>query len=1071
MPHGDVLDADVQILRRENARLSSENNALHQKLIDSADKYDQHARKTAAVIRRLENELHERQFLQSQSAERIRAEQRRLDDERRRIDNAFRTWKLWDSGKSIGRDPGQRIELAAGGLAPLETPAWASNRAPQLVDPYVVDMVKLAEAQAREQRAQVEDLEMRNADLEMQIGELKAQLSTREAEIHRLSSLMQSAKNPERAGREQRLEAQIDFLQQQIQDLEQKLENKGQSNDRELDEARNHNARLTRELAELEARYLALCENSDYLSHQAVYDEVEALRELLKTSNQTNEELALEYEKLLAAKPSNPQPAASAATVPATVPPATTAPPPAPSTQQPPAAPESTPVSPPPPTAAEATSGVPPPSSHPPPVVQWAIERELAETREKLREATAQLNQLNKLKADQQDLEDQMQAYMGRIRELERARDATSDELRQVTEARDALLVDLRSLDEATQTLSQQIATVVEERNNFESLYLQLLDRDADTPAADASAQTAEPAPQHVASCSSCSAKQLEVLAHAQESARLQQELSQLLDRTRDWEAKATAYGEVNAKLVASERQVAILQSSLTQVNTTVQQQLAILQQQAHELAEAKKTGDRLLRDAGELQHLHAEAAQLRSEVAQLQGHLNEANNVVSQRLAQVNRLHQQLQEVELEKKNMTIEVNNVATDLTSLIKENQLLNSELEDAAAERAQLTATIQQLQSQVHEQHESMRRADHDRQQTMINYKKLLAQLDGKSETQQVMQGAVDQLHMEIRMRDHRIVQLTGSLDQLRGRYEATLERLAAVEATAAKQVTAASTRVPRDSAGPLSQPAPLASPEVDHSQCEATIRKYQKQVETLRNERNKLDVVLKEERARAQRKDAELAAAKSQLQSLAVERRRREFAATVSGPATSSSSASGGSKVEAMFASAFARTRAQMDSLASSTSSSSSRRPSPALPVLPTVALSSEPSTNSSGGPSGGGGLPDSTPAPRFSRSTSAIAGAGAVNQPSTDSSAATSVPRSAANTTSSTSATTNTPQTNSTGRSTTSSAVLRDYSALRHELDNDPSLIRRKQQILASQAEAQAMRRSISGAVAADAGV
>ena len=196
---------------------------LHQKLIDAADAHDQQARKAALVIPQLEAELRDVRFLNEQYQQRIAAEQRKLDEERRRIDDTLRKWHVWanraGTGAHAGNAQAQHVELRGDGVV-LPMREDAVRRGPPLVQPHVADVVKLAEKQAEQERQRANDAEVRTHHLEVEAADLRAQLRTREEEIYRLGALLEAERAPERKSRVDHLEQQIVFLEQTINELE-----------------------------------------------------------------------------------------------------------------------------------------------------------------------------------------------------------------------------------------------------------------------------------------------------------------------------------------------------------------------------------------------------------------------------------------------------------------------------------------------------------------------------------------------------------------------------------------------------------------------------------------------------------------------------------------------------------------------------------------------------------------------------------------------------------------------------------------------------------------------------------
>ncbi|KAI9217564.1 hypothetical protein BC828DRAFT_390860 [Blastocladiella britannica] len=316
---------------RQIASLVAENNALHQQLVAAADAHDQHARKTALVIRRLESELCDVRFLNAQHLLRIQLEQRRVEDERRRADDLMKKWHVWTGKSRVAEPPAaaaaQRLELPNGPLAPMVFSAAAGNgpggARPPSPTLFVADMVKLAEARSRDEQQRANDLEAVVADMDAQLADAKAQLGTREAEIQRLTLLLQSGRGAGGGGsngnggdypRPEHLERQLDLVQSTLEDVKTAAEKKEASLQARLRDATAANDRLQAELVSLKQQVTALQQASDQSVLVDLTDEVEALRGLLQTAHREYEALSRELSTATAPPPqSGPPPATTCA--------------------------------------------------------------------------------------------------------------------------------------------------------------------------------------------------------------------------------------------------------------------------------------------------------------------------------------------------------------------------------------------------------------------------------------------------------------------------------------------------------------------------------------------------------------------------------------------------------------------------------------------------------------------------------------------------------------------------------------------------------------------------------------
>ncbi|KNE70964.1 hypothetical protein, variant 1 [Allomyces macrogynus ATCC 38327] len=711
----------------------------------------------------------------------------------------------------------QHMELTTG-LEPLAIPPFLATA--KIIDPHIVDVVKVAEAKIRDMSARVEEAELREADLKLQIQDLRAQVRTRDDEIHRSETVTQ-------------LEAE---------------KAKTTTNDDELRRLREQNAHLMKSLTDLEAEVHDLRSMSmdSELVHE-LQEEVQALHELLQTARNQYGHLTHEYEALLAR-----QEATVAARINEglqTDPDLASAPaPPAPAAEQTlaPVAPTS---------AAPSAAAASPPAQ---PIVKWALEQELADAHVKLRQYATLETQLGRLRTEVCDLHAQCASQAEQMKALRTEKTQLQTDLDEANAARAELLDHLHSLDHATEELTAQVQTVVAQKENLEQMYHQLLDRrEAEVhDEAERGGDQQSAAAAVATECEECMKLTVENIALKEDVARRQRDLDAVVAATADLKTQASSYVDVCAQLAAAQRQLETIQQTNTQLNATVQQQLAIIQQQSRELTDLKLDSEKHARNALIVQQLERDMERARGELQSVQSLLAEANQTVNQRTAQVNRMHQQIQEIEMEKKNLTTEINNVATDLTTLIKENQLLNNDLHTATLAKQQNLQEAALLRNQIQALQNDLQQKDAERHQLLVQYKKLVTQQETKADARASMQAALDQYRLDLLVKDKKIAQLSAALDQLRGRHDATVQEL---------------DRVAKDRG--------------DHAVCEHRVQELLQAVETLRQRNEHLERMVQEERLRAHKlvlaSQAEAKTLKDQLQGKsAIEARlERELAET------------------------------------------------------------------------------------------------------------------------------------------------------------------------------------------------
>ncbi|KAJ1517238.1 hypothetical protein HMI54_006436, partial [Coelomomyces lativittatus] len=608
MPVAIENELEIQTLKKEILRLTTENNNLHHQLIEQSDTSDQKARKTSSVIRRLENEVNDLKFLNSQYLTRIQQEQKTHDEERKKLDNLLKKWQVW-SGQKVSSLPIQKMELKDA-LQPMSMPV--PNLFPTH-DPHYIDMVKLAENEIQKLQTQLQDYDMDKDVMKETMETLKSQLKNREEEIFRLSSLV-NGQQPfhsasDKSSRAEVLENQIELLQDSIQELEKRLADKDQLEE-ELHVAQKKNEKLIYSLTDLENQVKNL--HSDYPNQQLIHElksEIIELKDLLEASQQQQDELTKEIMTLLQ-KQQQQQNVKREVQMDEKL-------------------------------ALSAKSNidindeVSPKTINISPdekILVWSLENELKDAKTKLSRAKFAENQLETFRQEHQQLQSEYDQLFRLHQETLQKNESINKEYRHLKSMYDQLLTELKHMDRSTLDLSKQVETLVAQKENFESLYQQLME---------------QPKP----ICHECSSRKSELMTQTIELKQKTHELDAMKQREEQYQRDLLEFTNVKTQLLATERQLELLQSTHTQLNSTLQQQLSILQQQSHELTDLKLEQEKHIREALLLQQTQQEVTSLKAE---LKNHLlmyNDAQQQIQQHLTQVEKLSQQMNEVESEKK------------------------------------------------------------------------------------------------------------------------------------------------------------------------------------------------------------------------------------------------------------------------------------------------------------------------------------------------------------------------------------------------------------------------------------
>lgn len=263
-----MWEQHVEPYRVDNARVIKDNNSLHQKLIKLKENADQKTREMKAVLRRLEHENTDLKFLNTQYLQRLRTQEK---------DSEKKTEKILElqekNFQAVIQTPGgkkkhipfrrQRMEIDS------TLPQCAESNmkvvlAPPTPDPYVANLLHVADQKMAELQAMVEEGRKERDKLEESLHCMRQQVEHREEEILRLGGMLKGGRPAEalaaegmRESKERmvaHLNIQVDFLQQASRELEKKLGTseacKAELEER-VKELASKNARICSELQEI----------------------------------------------------------------------------------------------------------------------------------------------------------------------------------------------------------------------------------------------------------------------------------------------------------------------------------------------------------------------------------------------------------------------------------------------------------------------------------------------------------------------------------------------------------------------------------------------------------------------------------------------------------------------------------------------------------------------------------------------------------------------------------------------------------------------------------------------------
>lgn len=229
-----VFEDNVEPYRSDNAKLVKENNELHLQLIKLREETDHVIRDLKTSVRKLEHENADLKFLNTQYVHKVKA----LEKE-----NKAKTERIQDLQEknlhAVVETPGGRrkqIPLRRQRMDIESTVSPArdlSGRTDDLQDPYVADLLSVADTRIEELQAQLSHIQDEKSSTERRNKSLRKQVETRDKEIERLNRLLDGGRPVDAVLREGKkdsservvahLNVQVDYLQQANRDLENQL--------------------------------------------------------------------------------------------------------------------------------------------------------------------------------------------------------------------------------------------------------------------------------------------------------------------------------------------------------------------------------------------------------------------------------------------------------------------------------------------------------------------------------------------------------------------------------------------------------------------------------------------------------------------------------------------------------------------------------------------------------------------------------------------------------------------------------------------------------------------------------
>lgn len=228
------FDAVIEPYKAENARLVRENNELHLELLKIKEESDRHIKDLKASLRKLEHQTADLKFLNNQYVHKIRSMEKESKGKTERIQ------QLQEKNlQAVVQTPGgkkrnipfrrQRMQIDQ----PIPPSGISGHPVPQPEDPYVADLLQVADDRIRELQQDVTSLQEKLESSDRAVKHLTHQVELRDKELERLALALDGGRSHDVISLEARyrsneklvahLNLQIEYLQQANQDLEKRV--------------------------------------------------------------------------------------------------------------------------------------------------------------------------------------------------------------------------------------------------------------------------------------------------------------------------------------------------------------------------------------------------------------------------------------------------------------------------------------------------------------------------------------------------------------------------------------------------------------------------------------------------------------------------------------------------------------------------------------------------------------------------------------------------------------------------------------------------------------------------------
>ncbi|XP_030047266.1 centrosomal protein of 135 kDa [Microcaecilia unicolor] len=294
------FDALLEPYKTENARVVRENNELHIELLKLKEESDRHIKDLKVTLRKLEHQTADLKFLNNQYIHKIRLLEKDSKAKSEKIQ------QLQEKNlQAVVQTPGgkkrmipfrrQRMQIDQ----PVPPSGIAAYPVPQPQDPYVTDLLQVADNRIQELQQDVAMLQDKLEVSEQELKHLSKQVEVRDCEIERLGIALDGGRSHDVISLEARtkssekliahLNLQVEYLQQANQDLEKRLQALMETRENVTSEVMNlstKNNELCQELTEIDKLAQQLERDKEIVLKTADAEIQDAKNEIKKQFNE-----------------------------------------------------------------------------------------------------------------------------------------------------------------------------------------------------------------------------------------------------------------------------------------------------------------------------------------------------------------------------------------------------------------------------------------------------------------------------------------------------------------------------------------------------------------------------------------------------------------------------------------------------------------------------------------------------------------------------------------------------------------------------------------------------------------